>query len=261
MFLYSIEKHKDMYHIPYDMNKYHEIEDRYMPLAFKALEEKGFTDMVRMPQGTLYDIEAKLDGETVYVEVRSRSPDKAPLFAFKRRKLERLEELGRTTGRKVFILLVWGKYHQLFELHEFWKVVKPFKVYITGRETSKRLTMWRLRIKGEMTDDEKRRIEELYKKGYTQEAVAMAVGRSVETVRKYLKSKNLVRPQPPSKPKAERQLRLEIRIRDEMVDEVLSMWRELLYEYKKKGLRAEDLLRDALRCALERGLPRTGRVH
>ena len=46
-----------------------------------------------------------------------------------------------------------------------------------------------------------------------------------------------------------------IRIRlDKRREEVRKKWRELLYEYKKRGLKAEDVLADALEC-LERHMP------
>ena len=37
-------------------------------------------------------------------------------------------------------------------------------------------------------------------------------------------------------------------------EEVRKKWKELLYEYKKRGLSAEDVLADALEC-LERHMP------
>jgi len=44
-------------------------------------------------------------------------------------------------------------------------------------------------------------------------------------------------------------------------EETKKMWLELLYEYKKMGLTAEDLLADALRLLRESGYPRAASVY
>jgi len=161
------------------------VEDENFPRAIKILEKNGFKRIVRMPRLCLYDCEAEKNGEKVYIEVRVRSKDKRPYFVFNRSKLERLKTLKTSTGRPVFILLMWHTRHILCDIDSFPPHdLIPFRVSLFG----KGIPAVRFPVEGEMTADEINEAIELRRKNWTIEDIAIKLKRTEVTIRKHIPS-------------------------------------------------------------------------
>lgn len=133
------------------MLKGYEIEAKHNPHAVEILKKLGLKNLIRMPRLCLYDFEAEENGRTVYIEVRTRSPDKVPYFIFRRSKLARLNELKRTTGRNVYILLMWRNTHKFVEIDKFPLAdLKPINITFFGEE----VPAFGFPVSGEITREE-----------------------------------------------------------------------------------------------------------
>jgi len=161
----------------------HVVEDENAPRAEEILRKEGFRNLIRMPRFHLYDYEAERGGKTVYIEVRCRSDDMAPLFTFRRSKLENLKELKRRSRRQVYILLMWRNQYSLCEVDDFPpRNLHPMKVVLFGKPVQ----TYRLSLKGEVTEEEEKTAIRLREEGWTIKDIAEKLGRSPKTIRKHL---------------------------------------------------------------------------
>jgi hypothetical protein len=213
------------------------IEDRETPKAIEILKSNGFREILRMPRLCLYDFEA-LDssGKPVYIEFRFRSPDKAPLFVFKKSKLARLRELRERTGREVYLLLLWGERYKLTTLDNLDEDLKPFKLFITGKDN----LSFRFPLEGELREEEKTKIKELFEKGVKLKDIAQEVGRCTPTIAHFLEREGLRVSRRTSHRK--KTMVIHIRARESTFRE----WQKLLYHWKMFGWDAEKLLSEMI---------------
>ena len=234
------------------VNKKYLVEDVHREKVEEILQVEGFRNVTMMPRLCLYDYEAEKDGHRAYVEVKTRSVGYAPIFVLKESKLRRLKELKASTGREVYLLLLQGSKYKLFEIDNPPDDLKPFKLSII-----KGVKAFRFPTRGELTDEEKKRIVELRKAGFPVVKIALELGRSEPAVRKSLPQElRGVLVTRPKKPKTKyKALRIPYKR-----DDTCELWRELLYEYKKFGKKAEDLLVDSLKYFKQWGM-RKGKVH
>lgn len=215
------------------MNKKWEVEDSYHPKVVEILEKNGFKNIIRMPRFSLYDYEAEKNDSTVYVEVRSRSVGMAPYFIIRKSKMQRLRDLKNQTSREVYFLLLQGDDYALYEIDEDPENVKPFKLKIYGKEVPG-LRFYPL--KRGVTEEDKTKIVELRKRGFTIAEIAMKMDIGEGTVRNYI-------PQELKQIKREQKLEKEDRLVIRCNSNTKKEWHEILYEYKKKGFTAQDVFK------------------
>lgn len=168
------------------------VEDAYAPKVVEFLESKGFSNIVRMPRFSIYDFEAERNGEKVYVEAKSRSPDKQPIFLIREIKILRLKRLKQITGRKVYFVFAWRDKCKLVEIDELFTAdLSPFRVYIlrSGNTKNARFVFSRALSRKEIDEIAKLRIQ-----GLSVSEIARRMGVSETTVRRYLKKLGLTKP-------------------------------------------------------------------
>jgi len=218
-------------------------EDTNFPQAVKVLKRHGFLHIVRMPRLCLYDCEAEKDGHHVYIEIRSRSPDSAPYFAFNRNKLGRLKALKDSTGREVYILLIWGRKYNLCEISNFPPSnLKPFHIY------GKYIPTFRFSTQTEMTPKEIEKAITLRKQGSTIQEIADELKRTDVTIRR-----NLPKTLRGSIQKREIKCphcgyttqKGKVIIRIWASTELEKEWKEFSKEFDTKGIAFSELLRKA----------------
>jgi len=159
-----------------------EVEQRYQATVIKILQEEKFENILRMPRLSLFDYEARRDGNVCYIELKTRSVGMAPFFSIRRSQFERLRELKKETGRNVYYLFVQGDMHKLVEIDCFPGDMKPFNVTVHGEA----VPSVRFPARGEVLDEEKQRMITLRKQGLAISKIAETLKRSEVSIRKYL---------------------------------------------------------------------------